>query len=371
MASKRRKLKKKQPREQQVTAAQVRKLWDRATALDILAWKRIWQVPPKVHTLPALNDKLERKDDVSEEPLPPVVDQRYFMVTPGSGSVFAAIARHLLQAGWVKLPNATASLHLFLGDKVQVETLFEDHCRLRAERFSQRGDYVVGLRGCQSVKRRRSSEGTLGPLLAVEGLQVNYFSGSKHLTLKTRMVATLREAHPAPFGIAPPSFIIYPKSLRAHSTDERHLFRQGWLLNRQQPSVVSPSNVWVAKSTHGSKGASIFLSSDCDAMLDYIDKDGREVAWVVQQYIERPLLLDGRKFDIRVWVLVTHPFDIWYYRRGVCRTASCSYKGCNGGTLQNAFMHLTNNAIQKDSPDYGKHELENFVWFEAIEEKFK
>jgi tubulin polyglutamylase TTLL7 len=40
---------------------------------------------------------------------------------------------------------------------------------------------------------------------------------------------------------------------------------------------------------------------------------------IVQEYIEKPLLLDGYKFDLRLYVLITscHPLRIFMYRDGL------------------------------------------------------
>lgn len=44
--------------------------------------------------------------------------------------------------------------------------------------------------------------------------------------------------------------------------------------------------------------------------------------FVLQKYIEQPLLLKGRKFDIRVLVLLTQKHECFVYKEGYCRTSS-------------------------------------------------
>ena len=47
--------------------------------------------------------------------------------------------------------------------------------------------------------------------------------------------------------------------------------------------------------------------------------------FVIQKYLERPLLIKKRKFDIRLWVLVTHDMKCFLFKEGYIRMSSREY----------------------------------------------
>jgi hypothetical protein len=61
--------------------------------------------------------------------------------------------------------------------------------------------------------------------------------------------------------------------------------------------------------------------------------------------MEDPLLVDKRKFDIRVWVLVTQDCKVYMFKQGYIRTTSLPYE-LNQDTINRPEIHLTNNAVQ-------------------------
>jgi hypothetical protein len=67
-------------------------------------------------------------------------------------------------------------------------------------------------------------------------------------------------------------------------------------------------------------------------------------SFVIQKYIENPLLIMKRKFDIRVWVLVNQNMDCYLCKEGYLRTASTEFK-IDLQNVDDKFVHLTNNAV--------------------------
>ena len=79
-------------------------------------------------------------------------------------------------------------------------------------------------------------------------------------------------------------------------------------------------------------------------------------AGIVQRYIERALLADGFKFDLRCYLLVarTQPKYLAFYHTGYCRLTlqRSSATPNDASTDDDLFMHLTNASIQKKHPLY-------------------
>lgn len=78
--------------------------------------------------------------------------------------------------------------------------------------------------------------------------------------------------------------------------------------------------------------------------------------------MEKPLLIFNRKFDIRIWALINNlskKMQFYVFREGYLRLSSLEYNIENKNDIKNKFIHLTNNAIQKYSEDYGKFESGN------------
>ncbi len=78
-------------------------------------------------------------------------------------------------------------------------------------------------------------------------------------------------------------------------------------------------------------------------------------------------MIKKRKFDIRCYGLFSTVNGIqkgYFYNDGYIRTSCKEY---NTNNLNNKFIHLTNDAIQKRSDDYGKFENGNKLSFKEFQ----
>ncbi|CUG90105.1 tubulin-tyrosine ligase-like protein, putative, partial [Bodo saltans] len=169
---------------------------------------------------------------------------------------------------------------------------------------------------------------------------VNYIEGLKAITLKNRMVKTLRHYFrysgwselgqylPITYQMIPD-----PKGPNGGSTthDERvPLVQTMCQCNAEEfESSGEIATYWIAKSSHGAHGSNIRIffadQKGLDQLVRFIDGQRDAFPWVVSRYIDRPLLYNNRKFDIRCWVLVTPNFDIYLHDALVMRMSSETY----------------------------------------------
>lgn len=79
----------------------------------------------------------------------------------------------------------------------------------------------------------------------------------------------------------------------------------------------SKKNIWIVKPANLSRGRGIYL-------IDDINEISVDDVSVVSKYIANPLLINGHKFDLRIYVAVTSidPLRIYVYKEGLARFAT-------------------------------------------------
>ncbi|CAM9885888.1 unnamed protein product [Lampetra fluviatilis] len=267
-----------------------------------------------------------------------------FVLRDENSTVYAAVAKLLQKSGhWKRLHRDSPRFNLMLGE------------------------------------RNRLPYGRLGHEPGLMQL-VNYYRGSDKLCRKASLVKLMKaSSSPSckPASWLPESYVIFPLSPRPSrrlspgSSPGRHAERQAdereaFLVCFRQRAQNRQGNVWIAKSSAGAKGEGIFISSDADELLTFVDEQSQ--VHVLQKYIEEPMLLEPghRKFDIRCWVLLDPQYRIHLYREGVLRTSSDPY---DPSDLGHTTSHLTNHCLQEAlSGNYGRYEEGNEMFFPAFED---
>ena len=146
----------------------------------------------------------------------------------------------------------------------------------------------------------------------------------------------------------------YPETYRLYADEEREAFFA------QLPDTDVRDNLWILKPDDLSKGRGVKILWQFDRLRRMYDhpediifdpqiERGRD--YIIQRYIRNPLLLDGRKSEIRLYWLIAclDPLLVLLYKEGTVRLNSRRFRLAD---FDDTLIHVTNVYQQKRHPDY-------------------
>lgn len=195
--------------------------------------------------------------------------------------------------------------------------------------------------------------------------RINHFRNSRELSRKDLLAKNVQKRlkllsrsllDVKPITILPKTFVL-PR--------EYALFVEEYRKNMKKKS----NRIWIMKPIARAQGRGIFLFHKLSEISKWKYKlkpthlKGQDLHnnlpdienYVVQKYILNPLLIAGKKFDLRLYALVTsfNPLKVWIYRGGFGRFSSNKYEN-SIESIRNNFVHLTNVSVQKQNEAYTK-----------------
>ncbi|KAK6627894.1 hypothetical protein RUM44_010376 [Polyplax serrata] len=166
--------------------------------------------------------------------------------------------------------------------------------------------------------------------------KLNHFPGTFQIGRKDRlwknMYRLMVKFGKKEFGFIPKTYIL---------PHDRKLLRTAW-----EKAAGPGKGQWIIKPPAAARGTGI-------KVVHRWGQIPKKRSLIVQKYIAQPYLINGSKFDLRLYVLMTsiHPLRIYLYDDGLVRFASVKYSD-DVECLSNRFMHLTNYSINKLSTQY-------------------
>ncbi|CAG9331493.1 unnamed protein product [Blepharisma stoltei] len=160
----------------------------------------------------------------------------------------------------------------------------------------------------------------------------NHFPGSSHLGRKDMMwkhFCRMQKRFEEAYCFCPETYIL-PDDCRKLNKDREE----------------NPKDLWILKPANSACGKGIkILTKDTEIK--------KKQGVIISKYIKEPHLINGFKYDLRVYVCVTcfDPLRIYLYEEGLVRFATVPYS-TKRKSLKNKCSQLTNYSINKDSPTF-------------------
>ena len=197
----------------------------------------------------------------------------------------------------------------------------------------------------------------------------NKLENNHHLANKKALFINLKQYYELlgqdPFTSLPLTFHIKDGELDPEFRRFEEIYSQIANEAESEPELSKkPRNIWIVKpGENTNRGTGISVYSNISQIREEIKTSAATAkpkrTFILQKYLDKPYLINKRKFDIRAYALVICANGIlqaYYYNEGYIRTSS---KEFSLAALSNKLIHLTNDAVQKFSEDYGKFEMAN------------
>lgn len=213
------------------------------------------------------------------------------------------------------------------------------------------------------------------PLVCDKFKVCNHLEGHIHLSNKKALYYNMKTYYEC-MGENPFDFIPLTYHIQEGSSDSQfEVFSKAYEEFRTDDKK-KVQNIWIVKpGENTNRGNGINVCNTYEQIINLVDsnvktKNGKRRSYIVQKYIENPLLINKRKFDIRCYSLITSingNLCGYWYRDGYIRTACKEFSLKN---VTNKYIHLTNDAIQKNSISYGKYEDGNKLSYKEFQKHF-
>ncbi|NWX94958.1 TTLL7 polyglutamylase, partial [Nothoprocta ornata] len=174
--------------------------------------------------------------------------------------------------------------------------------------------------------------------------RINHFPGMGEICRKdflARNMTKMIKCQPQEYTFIPRTWI-FPSEYTQFQNYVKELKKK----RRQKTFIVKPAN--------GAMGHGISLVRNGEKLQaqDHL---------IVQEYLDKPFLMEGYKFDLRIYILVTScdPLKIFLYHDGLVRMGTEKYHPPSDSNLSQLYMHLTNYSVNKHNEHFERDETED------------
>jgi len=169
--------------------------------------------------------------------------------------------------------------------------------------------------------------------------KINHFTGMLEICRKKALaknIGAMTKAFPDQYNFVPRSWIL---------PEQKADFLSQFGGKRSKTFILKPDSGCQGKGIHMVQSAS--GASKALAALEHLGV-------VAQRYVAKPYLINGLKFDMRIYVLVLScdPLRVFLYDQGLVRFCTEKYEEPTDSNLNTTYMHLTNYSLNKHNSNF-------------------